>query len=36
MTYPQDVAHLVVFLSSLEASVLTGQVISVNGGISVA
>ncbi|GAA1668865.1 2-hydroxycyclohexane-1-carbonyl-CoA dehydrogenase [Citricoccus zhacaiensis] len=36
MTGPDDLAHLAVFLSSPEASLITGQVISVNGGISVA
>jgi NAD(P)-dependent dehydrogenase (short-subunit alcohol dehydrogenase family) len=34
LTRPEDIAHLIVFLASPEASLITGQVISVNGGIS--
>ncbi|AYH43568.1 SDR family oxidoreductase [Azoarcus sp. DN11] len=36
MTLPEDLAPLIVFLASPEAARITGQVISVNGGISVA
>lgn len=35
-TKPQDLANLVLFLSSPLAQLVTGQVVSVNGGISVA
>jgi 2-hydroxycyclohexanecarboxyl-CoA dehydrogenase len=36
LTTPEDLAPLIVFLASPEASRITGQVISVNGGISAA
>lgn len=36
VTAPEDIAPLIVFLASPEAALITGQVISVNGGISVA
>ncbi|MGV8058034.1 MAG: SDR family NAD(P)-dependent oxidoreductase [Smithellaceae bacterium] len=35
-TTPEDLAPLIVFLASPEAALITGQVISVNGGISAA
>jgi NAD(P)-dependent dehydrogenase (short-subunit alcohol dehydrogenase family) len=35
-TYPEDLAALAVFLASPAAAKLTGQAISVNGGISAA
>lgn len=35
-TTPQDIAALIVFLATPQAARITGQVISVNGGISVA
>ncbi len=35
-TTPEDIAPLIVFLASPDAARITGQVISVNGGISVA
>jgi 2-hydroxycyclohexanecarboxyl-CoA dehydrogenase len=35
VTVPEDIAPLIVFLASPEAARITGQVISVNGGISV-
>lgn len=35
-TYPEDLAHLAVFLASPHAARITGQAISVNGGISAA
>ena len=35
-TYPEDLAALVLFLASPEAAKITGQAISVNGGISAA
>ena len=35
-TTPEDVAGLIVFLASPAASRITGQAISVNGGISAA
>ena len=36
VTQPEDLAHLIVFLASPEASRITGQTISPNGGISAA
>jgi NAD(P)-dependent dehydrogenase (short-subunit alcohol dehydrogenase family) len=36
VTHPDDLAGLIVFLSGPDASLLTGQAISVNGGISAA
>ena len=36
VTEPEDLAALIVFLASPMAAKVTGQVISVNGGISVA
>jgi 2-hydroxycyclohexanecarboxyl-CoA dehydrogenase len=36
LTEPEDLAHTVLFLASHHASRITGQVISVNGGISIA
>lgn len=36
LTQPEDLAHLIVFLARPEAARITGQVISPNGGISVA
>lgn len=35
-TYPEDLAELIVFLARPEAAKITGQAISVNGGISAA
>ena len=36
LSQPEDLAHLIVFLSSPEACRITGQAISPNGGISAA